>query len=134
MIKIKSTQTPQGEDPEVIEFMTEGKHYLKHGSHYIVYDESELSGMEGCTTTLKMTDDVIKMRRYGGATSELLFEKGKRNSSDYVTPYGTFKLQILTREMEWHISEECKGKIYVKYDLSMQSVMESTNILDIEIL
>ncbi len=86
--------------------MTEGKHYLKHGSHYIVYDESELSGMEGCTTTLKMNDDGIKMRRYGGANSELIFEKGKRNSSDYVTPYGTFKLEILTREMEWHISEE----------------------------
>ena len=134
MIKIKSTQIPQGEEPEHIEFMTEGKYYLKNGARYIVYDESELSGMEGSTTTLKITEEGIKMKRYGGSKSELMFEKGKRYISDYITAYGHFKLEILTKELDWHIDEHHKGSIYVKYDLSMQGVMESLNTLEIELV
>lgn len=134
MIRIKSSQTRKGEDPEIIEFMTEGKHYVKNGTDYIVYEETELSGMKGCTTTLKLTEDLVKMKRYGEANSELVFEKGKRHVSDYVTPYGNFKLEILTSVLKWNISEESKGRINIKYNLSMQSVVESANEMDIEIL
>lgn len=134
MIKIKSTQKPKGEDPEIMEFMTEGKHYIKNNAHYIVYEESEISGMKGCMTTLKLEEAKIKMKRYGEANSELMFEKGKRHVSDYITPYGNFKLTILTQILEWNINEESKGKIHIKYDLSMQSVMESTNEMEIEVL
>jgi len=134
MIRIKSTQIPLGEDPEVMEFMTEGKHYIKNGAHYIVYEESELSGMKGCMTTLKLEENKIKMKRFGDANSELMFEKGKRHVSDYVTPYGNFKLTIRTSQLEWGIDDSSKGKIYIKYDLSMQSVLESANEMEIEIL
>jgi uncharacterized beta-barrel protein YwiB (DUF1934 family) len=134
MIRIKSTQIPLGEDPEVMEFMTEGKHYIKNGAHYIVYEESELSGMKGCMTTLKLEENKIKMKRFGDANSELMFEKGKRHVSDYVTPYGNFKLTIRTSQLEWGIDDSSKGKIHIKYDLSMQSVLESANEMEIEIL
>lgn len=133
-MRISSTQTIQGEEPQKIEFVTEGKHYLKNGAHYLVYDESEISGMEGCTTTLKLMEHQIKMKRYGDAKSELVFEKGQRHSSDYITPYGHFKLEVLTQKMEWALDDNIKGNIFIKYSIAMQAVMESENVLKIEVM
>lgn len=134
MIRIKSSQAIRGEETQNMEFMTEGKYYFKNGSHYIVYNETELSGMEGCTITLKLSESCIKMKRYGDAQSELLFELSKRHKSDYVTPYGVFKLELLTHELEWKIDEQLKGKVYIKYEIAIEAVVESINILEIDIL
>jgi len=90
--------------------------------------------MEGCTTTLKISDDKIVMKRYGNATSELIFEKGKRYISTYSTPFGNFKIEILTKEIECSIDENIKGNISLSYNISLQGLAEGTNKLDIEIM
>lgn len=51
MLKIKGKQSPRANEEDTIELITEGKYYDKGNSKYLVYQESELSGMEGCTTT-----------------------------------------------------------------------------------
>ena len=46
--------------------MTEGKAYRKGESTYIVYEESEMSGMEGVKTTLRIDrDGSVRMKRFG---------------------------------------------------------------------
>lgn len=134
MLKIKGKQAPVGQEEDIIELITEGKFYDKENAKYLVYEESELSGMEGCTTTLKIQDDKIVMKRYGKANSELVFEKGKRHISNYSTPYGNFRLEILTKELDYSIDKNIKGSISVKYNLSLQGLSEGTNRLDIEIM
>ncbi|MDK2917798.1 MAG: hypothetical protein PWQ37_531 [Candidatus Petromonas sp.] len=134
MLKIKGKQSPRANEEDTIELITEGKYYDKGNSKYLVYQESELSGMEGCTTTLKISDDKIVMKRYGNATSELIFEKGKRYISTYSTPFGNFKIEILTKEIECSIDENIKGNISLSYNISLQGLAEGTNKLDIEIM
>ncbi len=134
MLKIKGKQNPVNDGSDSIELITEGKYYDKNNAQYLVYEETELSGMEGCTTTLKLKDDIITMKRFGNAASELVFEKGKRYTSDYSTQYGNFKLEILTKELQYTIDENIKGNIHLKYSLSLKGLIEGTNELDIEIL
>lgn len=134
ILKIKGSQMPVGEEEDVIELMTEGKIYEKNNAKYIVYEESELSGMDGCTTTLKILEDKIEMRRFGNATSQLVFEKGKRHVTNYSTPYGNFRMEILTKRLECTLDEEDKGKISLEYRISLQGLSEGTNKLDIEIM
>ncbi|MCT4566196.1 MAG: DUF1934 domain-containing protein [Maledivibacter sp.] len=134
MLKIKGTQMPTGSDEDNIELITEGKFYDKDNAKYIVYEESELSGMEGCTTTLKITGNKVEMKRFGKATSQLVFEKGKRYVTNYSTPYGNFRMEILTKKLELGINEDIKGSISLEYQISLQGLAEGTNKLDIEIM
>ena len=134
ILKIKGTQMPSGEEEDVIELITEGKVYNKDNAKYLVYEESELSGMEGCTTTLKITDEKMEMKRFGRASSQLIFEKGKRHVTNYNTPYGNFRMEILTKKLDLLIDDNEKGTISLEYRMSLQGLSEGSNKLDIEIM
>ncbi len=133
MLKIKGKQNPAGGEEDIIELTTEGKYYDKDNARYLVYEESDISGMEGCTTTLKIEEEKIIMKRYGNANSEIVFEKGKRHTTSYTTPYGNLKMEVLTKKLEYDIDDEPNGSISLKYSISLQGIIEGTNALDIEI-
>jgi len=134
MLKIKGKIKRAGEEAEIIEVTTEGKHYRKGGADYLLYDESEISGMEGSTTSLKLKDRKITLNRFGNARMRMEFEKGKRHTSDYVTPNGTFKLEILTRELYYGLDDNIKGNILIRYEMSLKGLGQSVNELNIEII
>jgi len=134
MLKIKGTIKRAGEEAEIIELTTEGKHYRKGEADYLVYEESEISGMEGATTTLKLKGGKITLNRFGSARMRMEFEKGKRFTSDYATPNGTFKLEILTGELYYVLDENIKGNILVRYEMSLKGLGRSANELNIEII
>ena len=64
-LKITGKQCYDNHEEEQMEFVTDGKLYVRGGAIYIVYDESDVSGLSGCKTTLKVSGDSLKMRRIG---------------------------------------------------------------------
>jgi len=134
MLKIKGSISRVGSEPEIIEMVTEGKYYKKGDAEYLIYDESEISGMKGVTTTLKLKGDKITLTRFGNVKMRLEFEKGKRFLSEYITPNGTFKLEILSSELYYILNKNIKGKILVRYEMSIKGMGQSINELNIEIL
>ena len=136
-LKITSRQCSQANEEENVEFVTDGKLYVRNDAVYLVYDESEISGMIGCKTTLKVDGDTLKMRRIGkvGMNAELYFEKGKRFSSEYQTPYGPMDLEVLTSLVKNDIDvERGKGKIDIEYNVSLEGLAEVKNKLTIDIM
>ena len=136
-LKITGKQKIKDVEEDQMEFVTDGRLYEKNNSIYIMYDESEVSGMKGCTTTIKMTENSIKMRRTGdlGMNTELYFETGKRFNSVYNTPYGPMGIEVLTNYVKNDFDKEaCKGMIDVEYKISMDAVVESQNRLTIEVM
>ena len=124
-------------DSEAVELVTEGRFYKKGDSFYLIYDESEFSGMEGCTTSLKVTGDKIRMKRYGDnllADMAIEFEKGKRFNGYYETPFGTIEMEVLTNEIKNQIEEEGKGMLDIHYFISLKGLAESRSKLSIEII
>ncbi len=134
MLKIKGRQTNVDGEENTIELITEGKFYKKNETYYLVYDESEISGMEGSTTTLKIQDSKISMKRFGSNTSNLVFEKGKRHRTEYDTIYGDMVMEVVTNKMDVNISEIGKGSIKVAYRLNISDSIESSNHLSIDIM
>jgi uncharacterized beta-barrel protein YwiB (DUF1934 family) len=127
----------EGDEPEGMEFITEGRFYRKGDSMYLVYDESDLSGMEGCTTSLKITGDTIRMKRYGedvGIETAINFEKGKRFNGFYDTPFGSVEMEVLTNEVKNRIKESGEGSIDIDYNVSLKGLAESRSLLSIEIM
>lgn len=50
-----------------MEFVTEAKLYKRGEAVYLIYEETELSGIPGCRTRLKCKPDEVQMKRYGKA-------------------------------------------------------------------
>ena len=80
LITIKGTMEQRG-DTDTVELMTRGSLVHKDGAYYIVYKETETTGYEGCTTTVKVAEDArkVSMLRFGKQSSQLIIEKGTRH-------------------------------------------------------
>ena len=136
-LKITGKQVYDTHEEDQMEFVTEGQLYERNNAIYMVYDESELSGMAGCKTTLKLAGDTLRMKRIGqaGAGTEMYFEENKRFSSTYNTPYGPMDLEILTRSVENNFDmASLSGRIAVCYDVSLQGMAEGKNKLEINVM
>ena len=131
MLKIK--------DSEGLEFVTEGRLYTKGTTTLIQYDETEMSGFEGCTTSLTITPTKVKMRRSGENlqdTTEMIFEKGRRMRGRYSTPYGNFGLEILTNKISGlgAFSGEAGKNLSIDYSISLKGLFDAEKTLDIEVM
>ena len=135
LIKIKARQEVRGSEPEdFLELLTEGKHYNKNGVVYLVYEESELSGIPGCVTSLKLDGDILSLRRYGVAAQELRFEKGRKWLGLYETPLGTMDMEITTNDLVADLKHEgASGSITVDYNINLKGLIEARNILNIKV-
>lgn len=136
MIRIKGKQVSRESGEEEMEFVTEGKLYRRNGTYYLLYDETELSGVPGCQTRLRLRDGEIQMKRIGegaGSGTEILFEKGKRYNGFYDTPFGAIEIEVLTNEVASEITEE-GGNIDIDYDISLKGLAEGRNHLNITLM
>ena len=125
------------EEEETIEFVTEGKLYERDGSLYIVYDETELLGMPGCKTSIKIQPGKVKMARFGlnkEKTTEMEFEKGKRYQNKYSTDYGVFSLELVTNEMLQDMNYQEGGELLLDYHVSLNGLGDARNILKVEVI
>lgn len=125
ILKVESVIKMNGEEDQVMELMTEGKFYNKNGSRYFLYEESEVSGMAGDKTMLKLMSHQVVMHRYGENTSELCFEEGRRHEASYHTPYGQFHMEVLASKVFFEIDEDGGGSIELGYELSIKGMGET---------
>ena len=58
-LKIIGKQSYDDMEEEQMEFVTDGRFYVRGGSAYIIYDESEVSGLAGCKTCLLYTSRCV---------------------------------------------------------------------------
>ena len=79
LLSIRSTQRFEGCDEEKIDLITQARFYKRGGKFYISYEESELTGLLGTRTTVKIDGDTVTMMRTGTYPSEMIF--GKKSTS-----------------------------------------------------
>ena len=117
---------------EVIEVVTPGKFHLGESEFKAVYEESEISGMDGTTTTLVIKDDVLVLEREGSTSTRMEFKKGEDVISLYNTPYGMMNINISTKELDIDM-DEAGGVIYTKYVLGLEGQPGITTELKVKI-
>ena len=130
IISVKSTSNL---DPnEVIEVVTPGKFIINESGFKAIYEESEISGMDGTTTTLNIQDNIMVLERVGSTTTNMEFKEGENVLSLYNTPYGMLNLNIDTKRLKINMNEE-GGEIHSKYVIGLDGQEGITTILDIKI-
>jgi len=127
LIILKGTQEyPNIEYENSIEFLTEGKFYKKGEIYYVTYKESELTGLDGTTTTFKIQPDIITLHRFGEVSSTLYFEQGKRHISTYMTQEGILTVGVYTKKLHIDLDDH-GGEVFVEYSVDLDSSMMSEN-------
>ena len=134
LITIKGTMEQRG-DTDTVELMTRGSLVHKDGAYYIVYKETETTGYEGCTTTVKVAKDESKvsMTRFGPAAGQLVVEKGIRHLCHYDTGYGAMTLGVAADEIPSRLTDE-GGEVEFSYTLDAdQNTILSRNLVKISV-
>lgn len=120
LISISGTHTTWGETPETVELKTGGKLILHPNGYDVRYEESELTGMEGTTTTFRIRDGQMALQRVGTVRMDLTFEKGVRHDSLYDIGEGTLLVQILTHDIQIHLDEN-GGSFDLDYTIDVEN-------------
>ena len=120
IISVRGTQTATNQDANELELVTEGRYYKKGDTYFITYKESEVTGMEGTTTTLKVADGVVTLMRFGSVNSQLIFEKGQKHVSHYDTMQGAFTVGVFANEVNIKV-DDTGGEIRVDYELEIDN-------------
>ena len=137
MVRIKSMQVSREAGSDEMEFVTVAKLYKRNGALYLLYEESEFSGMPGCRTRLRLRDDEVQMKRFGegaGIGNELRFKKGSRYTGLYETPFGPIEMEVLTNDVASTISEEGTGQVDIDYEVSLKGLLEGRNRMNITLM
>lgn len=133
IVTVVGTQTDAAGEQSRIEFVTVGSRQEKNGISYITYRESEISGLEGTTTLLKLYPDYISVVRMGAVEHKQEYRLGQPCPSLYITPYGSMEMSVLTRRLE-RVDEADGGQsITAGYDLTIDGQWQSYNTLAVNI-
>jgi uncharacterized beta-barrel protein YwiB (DUF1934 family) len=132
IIDIKSSIDQGQGEVHKIDISTEAEWFEKNGSTFIVYHETEVSGMEGSKTMLKIHGDTITMTRFGATNSKIVYDVNHPMRSAYNTPYGTFEMSVFTEKLDYKL-EELSGYIHIDYNMALEGVSNSKNQLRISI-
>ncbi len=104
------------EMPEPTDLLVEGRLVTTPKRVELLYEESELTGMEGSVTSIGFDRDqpgLISMIRTGRVETALVFEQGKRHFSVYDTPLSSFQVCVHTLRVENDLLKS--GKLYLDY-------------------
>jgi len=94
VLSILGRQSYLDQDPEELELVTEGTLEDK-GDHWeLCYEESELTGMAGVTTTFLVERDKITLKRTGKLNSQMVFQEGVTHESLYQMEFGALLISV----------------------------------------
>lgn len=125
VISVKSEQVGIEDNP--IEVVTPGRFYHEDDKYYAVYEETEISGMEGTTTTFTIDKDKFSLIRMGTTATTMNFIKNNKNLTLYNTPYGMLEIEIDTKDLKIDVNDK-GGDILINYNMcvSGQKVQQTT--------
>ena len=94
ILSICGRQTYQDQEPDVIELVTEGTLEYRDGGWDICYEESDLTGLSGVTTTFRVEPGKIILTRSGKLNSCMVFREGVNHESLYQMEFGALMLTV----------------------------------------
>lgn len=127
---IISVVSKQKGNDDIIEVVTPGKYYKKGEKYYAIYEESELSGMEGTTTILKIGQDEFTIIRKGTIDAKMVFKNQFKDHILYSTPQGALGLSMDILHVKIDVNDH-GGLVYANYNLNLgegQSLSTEINI------
>lgn len=119
LVRIRSEQQYEDQTPDVSEFMTVGTMERTDTGFLISYEETELTGLQGTTTTFQMEKNRIVLKREGALRSEMVFAVDQEHRSLYDMGMGALLITVRTMALVQAI-DIAGGFVDVVYDVIIE--------------
>lgn len=120
MLSIRGKQAYQDQEPDIIELVTEGTMEYRDDGWDICYEESELTGLAGVTTTFRVERGKIILRRSGALSSEMVFQQGVSHTSLYQMEFGAFMITVCASRIFAQLGAQ-GGSIDLIYNIDIEN-------------
>ena len=132
IISVRGEQYFEDMDPDSTELITEGLLAETAEGFLLSYAESQLTGMEGTTTTFEIRGRQVILTRSGTVNSQMIFEQGRQNTSLYETPYGELTVDIGTSLLA-HTLHAGGGDLEIQYSIAVEHTVTGRNCFKISV-
>lgn len=119
MLSICGRQNYIDQEPEVVELVTEGTMENKETGWEICYKESDLTGMDGVSTSFLVASEKITLTRTGALTSQMVFRVGVPHESLYNMGFGALLITVNATKIQFSLSES-GGSVDLSYGISIE--------------
>lgn len=119
VLSICGKQFYEQQDPEVIELVTEGTLERFPDGWEICYEESDLTGMDGVTTSFRVEKDQITLTRSGRLNSQMVFRVGMMHQSLYQMEFGALMITVCATNIDFSITED-GGTVDLTYGIDIE--------------
>lgn len=120
VLSICGKQSYAGQEPDVIELVTDGTlEELTTGCWEICYEETALTGMEGVSTSFLVEPGKIVLTRSGKLNSQMIFREGIPHDSLYQMQFGALMLSVTASKMRYELSNE-GGTVDLSYSIEIE--------------
>lgn len=125
VLSICGKQSYEGQEPDVIELVTDGEMELHDGGWNISYEETELTGLEGVTTTFRVEPGRVTLTRAGRLHSEMVFQEGVCHESLYQMEFGALMISVRAQQVFFDITPD-GGMIDLVYGIDIENSAAGT--------
>ena len=132
LLSIRGEQYFDDIDPDATELMTDGTLEVTEDGLVLSYEESELTGMEGTTTTFEVRGAQVILTRSGAVNSQMVFEEGRQHTSLYETPFGELSVDIQTGRLRHNLTER-GGIMEIQYSIAVEHTVTGRNCFKIRV-
>ena len=127
VLSIEGKQSYMDQEPEIIELVTEGVMEESDGGWNISYEESDLTGLQGVTTTFRIRPGEVVLDRTGKLTSQMVFVEGKKHDSLYQMEFGALMLTVCATRVSYDLTE-AGGTVDLSYQIEIEQT--SAGVID----
>lgn len=133
LVSVKGLQYSLGEDDDQrIETINRGKYYVRNQKSFVTFDELQEGTDVVTSTMIKFDKNVCEVTKKGALSTHMVFESGKKNLTNYQTPFGSFVIGIDTNTITIN---ETKDRIVlsVSYKMDINYEFLADCVIDIVI-
>lgn len=120
VLSLTGKQSYEGQEPDVIELVTDGIMDFRDGGWDISYEESDLTGLAGVTTTFRVEPGKVTLTRTGALKSQMVFQEGVPHDSLYQMPFGAMMITVCARFLYFDIVPD-GGVIDLQYAIEIEN-------------
>lgn len=126
LLSIRTEQHVPGDKPEVMVLQSEGTLRRFEDRVEISYMETEMTGLEGVTTTFTLYPDqrMVLTRDGEKLKNQMIFQAGARNDSLYDVGFGALLISTHTQSVEADLDA---GRFRVEYTVEVEHTFMGTN-------
>ena len=124
-LSIVGKQYYDGQEPDVIELVTDGTLEHEKNVWVITYEESDLTGLAGVTTAFRIGPRGVALKRTGRLQSQMIFREGTRHESLYQMEFGALMIAVQAQKIHTDLTE-AGGTVDITYTIEIENAASGT--------